>query len=192
MEDPEAAAAARTSEEYVRKVLDAVGLSDGCEGRGYSHLPPIEMTALRDVVSRKSAAFWLKETPRSVMRGFRYDVITTGLPVRGRPIRLKGAEAEFVRQELEDNVAQGLYSRGMSAWGSWAFPTKEALGGRRRRTVVDYRVVNGRLKLSVYYIRRCGDVKNDLVGRAFLSAADGARGYNLLLNTMRAKEVLAV
>ena len=80
----------------------------------------------------------------------------------------------------------------MPAWGSWAFPTKEALGGRRRRTVVDYRVVNGRLQLSVYYIRRCGDVKNDLIGRAFLSAADGARGYNLLLNTVRAKEVLAV
>ena len=67
------------------------------------------------------------------MRGFRYDVITTGLPVRGRPIRLKGAEAEFVRSELEDNVAQGLYSRGMSPWGSWAFPTEEAVGGRRRR-----------------------------------------------------------
>ena len=117
------------------------------------------------------------------MRGFRHDVITTGLPVRGRPIRLKGAEAEFVRRELEDNVAQGLYSWGMSPWGSWASPTKEALGGLRRRTVVDYRVVNGRLQLSVYYIRRCGDVKNDLIGRAFLSAADGARGYNLLLNT---------
>ena len=66
------------------------------------------------------------------------------MPVRGRPIRLKGAEAEFVRKELEDNVAQGLYLRGMSAWGSWAFPTKEALGGRRRRTVVDYSVVNRR------------------------------------------------
>ena len=57
VEDPEAAAATRTSEEYVRKVLDAVGLSDGCEGRGYSHLSPIEIAALRDVVLRKSAAF---------------------------------------------------------------------------------------------------------------------------------------
>jgi len=52
--------------------------------------------------------------------------------------------------------------------------------------------VNGRLQLSVYYIRRCGDVKADLIGRAILSAAAGARGYNLLLNTARAKEVLAV
>ena len=33
-EDPEATAAARTSEEYVRKVLEAVGLSEGCETRG--------------------------------------------------------------------------------------------------------------------------------------------------------------
>ena len=129
MEDPEAAAATRTSEEYVRQVLDAVELSDGREGRGYNHLSPIEIAALRDVVSRKSAAFWLKETPRSVMRGFRYDVITTGLPDRGRPFRLKGAEAELVRQELEDNVAQVLYSRGMSAWGSWASHRRKRWAG---------------------------------------------------------------
>ena len=101
---------------------DVVGLSDGCEHRGYSYLSPVEIAALQDVVSRKTAAFWLKDTPRTVMRGFRYEVLTTVLPVRGRPIRLKGAEAEFVRKELEDNVAQGLYSRGMSAWGSWPPP----------------------------------------------------------------------
>ena len=41
---------------------------------------------------------------------------------------LKGAEAELVRKELEENVAQGLDTRSMSPWGSWAFPTKEALG----------------------------------------------------------------
>ena len=96
-----------------------------------------------------------------------------------------------MRCELEDNVSQGLYTRGMSPWGSCAFPTKEAVGERRRRTVVDDRVVNSRLQLSVYYVRRCSDVEGELMGRAFLSAADGAREYDLLLNTARAKEVLA-
>ena len=43
-EDPEAAAALRTSAEYVRRVLDAVGLSEGCENRGYSHLAPVEIS----------------------------------------------------------------------------------------------------------------------------------------------------
>ena len=126
------------------------------------------------------------------MRGFKHDVVTTGLPVRGHPIRLKGADAQFVRDDLEAGVAQGLYSRGMSAWGSWAFPTKLSLANRRRRVVVDYRKINRRLRIAVYYIRRCSDVKGELVGCVFLSAADGARGFNLLVNTRRAKEVLAV
>ena len=157
---------------------------------GYAHLSECERNALTEVVWRKAEAFWLVDTPRSVMRGFKHDVVTTGLPVRGHPIRLKGADAQFVRDDLEAGVAQGLYSRGMSAWGSWAFPTKLSLANRRRRVVVDYRKINRRLRIAVYYIRRCSNVKGELVGCVFLSAADGARGFNLLVNTRRAKEVL--
>ena len=51
------------------------------------------------------------------MRGFRHDVVTPGLPVRGRPIRLKRAEAEFVRKDIEAGVAAGQSVRGMSPWG---------------------------------------------------------------------------
>ena len=67
--------------------------------------------------------------------GYLHDVVTTGRPVRGHPIRLKGADADFVRDDLESGAKQKLYTRGMSPWGSWASPTKEAQGGRRRRTV---------------------------------------------------------
>ena len=74
-------------------MLEEVGLSEGCETRGYSHLSLVEIAALRDVVSRKAAAFWLKDSPRTITRGFQYDVVTTGLPVRGRPIRLKGGRS---------------------------------------------------------------------------------------------------
>ena len=49
-EDPEAAAALRTSEEYIRKVIDAVGLTERDEKRKYSHLSPVEIAALQDVV----------------------------------------------------------------------------------------------------------------------------------------------
>ena len=55
--------------------------------------------------------------------------------------------------------------------------------GRRRRTVVDYRMVNRRMILFVYYIRRCSGVKAELIGAAFLAGLDGARGFNLLRNT---------
>ena len=120
------------------------------------------------------------------MRAFKHDVVTTGLPVRGPPIRLKGPEASIVREELEAGVEQGLYTRGTSPWGSWAFPTKEHASGRRRRTVVDYRMVNRRMVMFVYYIRRCRDVKGELVGCAFRAGMAGARGVNLLVNTEQA------
>jgi len=127
--DAAQAAAARSSPEYALKVLEAVGLTEGRESKGYSHLSPSELAALRVVISRKAAAFWVKDTPRSVMRGFKHDVITTGNPVRGRPIRLRGTEAEFVRQELEENVAQGLYTRGMSPWGLGPFRLRRLSAG---------------------------------------------------------------
>ena len=57
---------------------------------------------------------------------------------------------------------------------------------------MDYRLVNRRLVQFVYYIRRCRDVKAELVGCAYISGMDGARGFNLLVNTPQAKEVLAV
>ena len=46
--------------------------------------------------------------------------------------------------------------------------------------------------MFVYYIWRCRDVRSELVGCAFISGMDGARGFNLLINTEHAKEVLAV
>ena len=180
----------RRSAEYKAQVLEATGLAGDCAG--YKHLGDDELKALKELVGLKAEAFWVKGTARTVMRGFKHDVITTGQPVRGPPIRLKGPEASIVREELESGIEQGLYTRGTSPWGSWAFPTKEHASGRRRRTVVDYRMVNRRMVMFVYYIRRCRDVKSELVGCAFISGMDGARGFNLLVNTEHAKEVLAV
>ena len=90
--------------DLAQKILEIVGLEG--EAKGYSHLAPDELAALREVISRKAAAFWIEGTARSVMRGFKHDVLTTGLPVRGRPIRLKGSEAEFVRDPERPRVLE--------------------------------------------------------------------------------------
>ncbi|MEC7232780.1 MAG: hypothetical protein VXW31_07575, partial [Planctomycetota bacterium] len=117
---------ARTTSEYQAAVLEAVGLSG--DFAGYLHLTPTEREALCALVRRKSAAFWIKDSARSVMRGFLHDVVTSGAPVRGHPIRLKGEDAMFVREDLEAATKQGLDTRGTSPWGSWAFPTKPTPG----------------------------------------------------------------
>ena len=56
---------------------------------------------------------------------------------------------------------------------------------------MDYRMVNRRMVMFVYYIRRRWDVNGELAGRAFISGMGGARGFTLLVNAERAKEVLA-
>ena len=98
--------------------------------------------------------------------------------MRGHPIRPKGEEAQFVRETLGKDIASGLYERGISPWGSWAFSTK-ASELRRRRVVVDYRRVNAALQRAIYYIRRCEDVKQELAGSLFYSTVDGLKGFNL-------------
>ena len=89
----------RRTSEYAQRVISAVGLQAG--GTGYDHLSEVERGLLRDLVGRKAEAFWIEDTPRTVMRGFKHDAVTSGLPVRGHPIRLRGPEAQFVREDLE-------------------------------------------------------------------------------------------
>ena len=144
------------------------------------------------MLGRKAAAFWVDPGPRTTLSAFKHDVVVDGPPVRSHPIRLKGTDATFVAESLDQEVKDGLYVRGASAWGSWAFPTQPGPAGRRRRIVVDYRRVNTRIVRSIYYIRRCDDIKQELIGSAFLSTFDGLKGFNLLENTPFASEVLAV
>ena len=70
------------------------------DGTGYNHRSAVERELLRALVTRKAEAFWIDGTPRTVMRGFKHDTVTSGLPVRGHPIRLRGPEAQLVQAEL--------------------------------------------------------------------------------------------
>ena len=115
-------------------------------------------------------------------------MVTSGSPVRGHPVRLKGNDSRFVNEWITKQVEEGLCKRTKSSWGSWAFPTK-ASETRDPRIVLDYRKVNTRLVRSLYYIRRCEDLKTEAAGAVFYSALDGQKGYNLLEHTPYAKEV---
>ena len=99
---------------------------------GFGHLSDADFAAVKEVFNRKTEAFWIKGTVRTLVRGFVHDALTVGSPARGHPIRLKGAQADFVADWLSKSAAEGLYRRGSSLWGSWAFPTEET----NRRSLV--------------------------------------------------------
>ena len=151
--------------------------------------------AVREVIHRKVAAYWNEGTPRTTVRFFLHDTIPTGPPVRLPPHNLKGESASWVDSKLQDEVDRGQMVRGSSAWGSPAFPTMEFAEHRRqrkRRIVVDYRRVNARTLRAVYYVRRSDDVKAEAAGSAYLSLLDAVTGFNHLVNTQTAREMLAV
>ena len=52
--------------------------------------------------------------------------------MRGFPVRLPANESAFVEQELDKAEKQGMYTKGSSPRGSWAFATKHSTVRNRR------------------------------------------------------------
>ena len=182
----------RRTPEYREQVIEGLGF--GMESKR-SDLRPEDLAAIREVVGRKAAAFWLEGTPRTTVRNVAHDCIPTGPPVSLQPHALKGESAAWVDERLEEEVQRGQLVRGTSAWGSPPFPTKEAPAHkkhRKRRLVVDYRRVNARVLRSTYYCRRATDVLASAAGSVWFSFVDAVTGFNQIANTRRAMEVLAI
>ena len=57
---------------------------------------------------------------------------------------------------------------------------------------MDYRRVNARTLRAIYYVRRAEDVKSDAAGSIWLTFLDAVTGFNQVVNTQRAREMLAV
>ena len=111
-----------------------------------------DIEAIKEVLTRKAGAFWLEATPRTTVRYMMPDTIPTGPPVRTPPHHLKGEEAEWGDNKLQEKVARGQLERGNSEWASPPFATKgfaERRRQRKRRLVVDYRRVNRRVLRAV-------------------------------------------
>ena len=75
------------------------------------------------------------------------------------------------------------------------FPTKdfaEHRRARKRRIVVDYRRVNARSARAVYFVRNAAGVIYDCAGSIWLSFLDAVTGFNHIVSTRRAREMLAI
>ena len=167
----------RITEDYRNRVVEGLGFGAGQRDR-HPELSEADIAAAREVVSRKSGAFWLEGSPRTTVRFVKHDTIPTGPPVRTPPHNLKGEAADWVDQKLQEEVARGQLERGTSPWGSPPFPTREFAEHRKqrkRRIVVDYRRVNARTLRSVYYVRNASEVVSDAAG-SVCSCAEQARG----------------
>ena len=104
-------------------------------------------------------------------------------------------EADWVDAQLQSEVQSGQLVRGNSEWASPPFATKEFAEHRRqrkRRVVVDYRRVNGRILRAVYYVRSADGVVQEVAGSAWMSFVDACKGFNQVANTLRARKMLAI
>ena len=52
--------------------------------------------------------------------------------------------------------------------------------------------MNARTLRAVYYVRRSDDVKAEAAGSIFLTFLDAVTGFNQLVNTPRARQMLAI
>ena len=124
-----------------------------------------------------------------------HDTIPKGPPVRQPPHNLRGEEEEWVDQQLQKEVDSGQLERGNSPWGSPPFATKSFAEHRRqwkRRLVVDYRRVNARTLRAVYHVRNADAVIKDVAGSAYMTMVDACKGFNQVVNTDRARQMLAI
>ena len=74
--------------------------------------------------------------------------------------------------------------------GAPAFATKP--GPRKRRVVIDYRKLNLITERAVFIIPRADDIKGEIAGRTWYTAADAVSGFNHVKNTPEARLVLAI
>ena len=178
-----------------QKVVEALGFGSDAKTRK-PHLNDHEVAAAAEMLRLKAASMWLEDTPRTTIREVAHDAIPTGPPVCTPPHNLSKSDDIWVDGKIEAEVQRGQLIRGNSPWGSPPFPTKENADNhkkqRKRRLVVDYRRVNARVSRSVYYVKRVGDVVLQAIGSVFYTFLDACTGFNQVMNTRRAREILAL
>ena len=57
---------------------------------------------------------------------------------------------------------------------------------------MDYRRVNARTLRAVYFVRRSDDIKSEVAGSVYVTFFDAVTGCNHLVNTPRARQMLAI
>ena len=181
----------RQTEEYRQKCVNAVGLGETVDMDRYGHLKEKgdfdqNIEVLRWVVRRGSGCFWLPDSERASVRGFKHRLITRGPPVRVGLMRLNRADTEWIEKAIAEDVPRGQLTKGSSLWGSPAFPTKEQPDykaiKRGRRMVVDYRALNRVTERRYFIIPNADGLKSTVAGSHYISVGDLKEGFNQVDN----------
>ena len=91
------------------------GLGQEPDLERYGHLSSADdFELLRWVVRRASGCFWIKDSPRTRVKGFRHRLITRGPPVRVGLHRLNRPDTEWVEKAIQEDVARGQLTPGSS------------------------------------------------------------------------------
>ena len=191
----------RQTEAYRQGCLEAVGLGEQVDMERYGHLQENgnfdqNVGVLRWVVRRGSGCFWLPESERASVKGFKHRLITRGAPVRVGLLRLNRADTEWVEKAIQEDVARGQLRKDSSPWGFPAFPTRDQPDykaiKRSRRMVVDYRALNRVTERRYYVIPNADGLKSTVAGSRYLSVGDLKEGFNQVDNEPETARKMAV
>lgn len=88
---------------------------------------------VREVLWATAAAFWLEGTHRTVPLHPQHDTVPTGPPYKTPPNHLRGEEAQWVDDQLQEEVDTGQLERGNSEWASPPSATKVGASHKTKR-----------------------------------------------------------
>ena len=94
----------RRTEAYRDLAWDGLKIAPGPTRPG---LTEADVAAIKEVVRRKAAGFWVEGTTRTTVRKFAHDCIPTESPVSSQPHSLRGEAAQWVDDRLEEKCQRG-------------------------------------------------------------------------------------
>ena len=83
-----------------------MGVAPGLKRYGHFKHPE-DFEVVRWVVDRGSGCFWVENTPRTRVRGFKHRLVTRGPPVRVPLHRLSRVDTEWIEKAIAEDVAPG-------------------------------------------------------------------------------------
>jgi deoxyuridine 5'-triphosphate nucleotidohydrolase len=128
-----------------------------------------KLMANRDVFARDTSEFGRTNLAEHAIE------LIDDTPIRLRPYRYAPKEQEFIREEVQRMLKQGVIS---PSQGPWAFPV--VLITKKDGTIrfcVDYRKLNKVTKMDSYPLPRIDEIFDSLAGASWFSAIDLISGY---------------
>jgi hypothetical protein len=137
-------------------------------------------------------ALWIDGAAYTRITGAVYDIdVGDAQPIAQHPYKKSPVEAESCEWHLQKAVAMGILRPHVRAWATPAFVVKQK-GKPRGRLVCDYRRVNAVTRRMYHPMPRVDVTLRDSAGARWYSGLDAVSGFNHLMLSDWAKEVLAI